>query len=184
MVRGGDGAGVAIDPSTPTHAYEEYVYLAMTKTSDGAAHWTSIAPPDANSSLTARFVAPFELDPTDNNHLVALGRHVWESHNGINTTSWTNVFDNGAGHLGTALDVRGTTTYEGWCGPCNPTTLDNPSPFARGLATNQGGTWHTVTATGLPNRYLSGVLVDPSNPSHVWVAMSGFSRRWIPSAGL
>jgi hypothetical protein len=184
MTRGGDGGDVAIDPATPAKQYEEYVYLAMTKTSDGGKHWASIAPPDANNSTTARFIAPFDLDPTDNTHLVALGRHVWESHNASTTTSWTNVFDNGSGHLGTALDVRGSTIYEGWCGPCNPTTLDNPSPFASGLATNQGGSWHTVTATGLPNRYVSGVLADPTNSAHVWVAMSGFSRKWIPSAGL
>ena len=184
MTRGGDGGGVAIEPATPTHSYEEYVYLLMTKTSDGGQHWSGVAPPDAGNGNTARFIAPFMLDPTDKNHLVALGQHVWESHSGIATTSWSNAFDNGTGHLGTALDVQGTTTYEGWCGPCNPNTLDNPSPFARGLATNQGGVWHSVTATGLPNRYVSGILIDPADPTHVYVALSGFSRRWIPGGGL
>ena len=150
-----------------------------TSSTNGGATSSYVGPPDAGNGATARFIAPFMLDPTDSNHLVALGQRVWEDHTGSNV-SWTQSYDNGSGHLGTALDVRGSTIYEGWCGPCNPTTLTSDSPFARGLATNAGGTWHAVAAAGLPNRYVSGILIDPANSNHVYVAMSGFSRRWIP----
>jgi photosystem II stability/assembly factor-like uncharacterized protein len=179
MVKPGDGGAVAIVPNTPTSMYTEYTNLSMYRSTNGGASSSYVGPPDANSGATARFIAPFMLDPTDPNHLVALGRHVWEDHNGTNV-SWSQSYDNGSGHLGTALDVRGATIYEGWCGPCNPDTLTSDTPFARGLATNQGGTWHAVAAAGLPNRYISGVLVDPANAAHVYVALSGFSRRWIP----
>lgn len=183
MIRGGDGADVAIVPDTPSTMYAEYVYLTMVKSLDSGAHWSVAAPPDANNSNTARFIAPFEMDPKDSNHLIAVGQHVWEDTTGT-TVTWHNVFDNGTGHVGTAVDVRGSTTYEGWCGPCNPAQLDADSPFARGLATNVGGTWHAVAAAGLPNRYISGILIDPANAQHVYVALSGFSRRWIPGGGL
>ncbi len=38
--------------------------------------------------------------------------------------------------------------------------------------------------TGLPNRYISGVTVDPSNPAHAYAVFSGFSRHWIPGGGV
>jgi photosystem II stability/assembly factor-like uncharacterized protein len=182
-IKGGDGGAVAIVPNTPTSMYEEYTYLSMYRSTNGGSSWTNVRPPDGGNGNAARFIAPFMLDPTDPNHLVALGQHVWEDHNGTNV-SWTQSYDNGSGHVGTALDVRGSTIYEGWCGPCNPSALTSDSPFARGLATNAGGTWHAVAAAGLPNRYVSGILIDPANSNHVYVAMSGFSRRWIPGGGL
>jgi hypothetical protein len=110
---------------------------------------------------------------------------VAESHDGINTTSssWTDTYDNGSSRVGTALAVRGSTIYEGWCGPCNPAVIDDDSPFARGFATNAGGTWHAAAANGLPNRYVTGIAIDPADDSHVYVTLSAFSRRWIPRAG-
>jgi hypothetical protein len=184
---GGDGGDVGVEPNNPNHTYEEYVYLQMSSSKDGGLTWTNdIGPADAGSSSTARFIAPFDLDPLDpTHHLVALGQHVWESHDGINTGSgsWTSSYDFGSTHVGTALAVRGSTIYGGWCGPCNPDTIDNDNPFARGLASNVGGTWHTLAATGLPNRYVSSITIDPGNSSHLFVTLSAFSRHWIPRAG-
>jgi hypothetical protein len=176
-IHGGDGADVAIAPDNPATMYAEYPYGDMYVSTNSGTSWAHIAPPDSER----RFVAPFELDPTDATHLVALGRHVWESHNAP-TSFWSSVYDNGAGHDGTALAVQGSTIYEGWCGPCNPSALNTENGFVRGLATNQGGSWHAVTATGLPNRYITGLLVDPANSAHVYVTVSGFSSRWIPTA--
>ncbi|HEX9375616.1 MAG TPA: hypothetical protein VGB19_05175 [Actinomycetota bacterium] len=184
---GGDGGDVAVEPNKPKHVFEEYVYLDIAKSSDGGKTWTDIEPPDGGSSSTARFIAPFMLDPENSNRIIALGENVWESTKGIGTSSddWVSLYDNGSGKVGTALDVRGSTIYEGWCGACNPTNpLDpNGAGFASGLASNVGGTWHALTATGLPNRYITGVTMDPANPQHVFVTLSGFSRRFVPYAG-
>ncbi|HYU57961.1 MAG TPA: hypothetical protein VEO00_07925, partial [Actinomycetota bacterium] len=187
IVYGGDGGDAAVEPNNPNNAYEEYVYLTMAKTTDGGQTWTNIYTPDSGSSATARFISPFEMDPLSKNHIVALGRHVWETNIGISTQSddWQNAYDLGAGHFGTALDLRGPTVYAGWCGPCNPSPPVDPNGngFARGLATNVGGTWHAVAANGLPNRYVTGIAIDPANANHVFVTLSGFSRRWVPYAG-
>jgi hypothetical protein len=182
VVFGGDGGDVAVEPDNPDHTYEEYVYLIMSKSTNGGQTWTNIDTPDSGSSATARFIAPFDLDPTDDQHVVALGQRVWESDDGINTTSasWQQAYDQGSGHVGTALAVRGETIYTGWCGPCNPTFLDDPAPFARGMASNVGGTWHALAANGLPNRYITSITMDPSDDQHIFVTLSGFSRRWIP----
>lgn len=188
-VWGGDGGDVMVAPDNPNHTYQEYVYLDMSKSSNGGQTWTNIAPEDAGSSATARFIAPFDMDPINKNHLVAVGQRVWVSNQGINTTSssWQAAFDQGAGHVGTAVAVRGSRIYTGWCGPCNPApdpTDPSGATFARGIATNRGGTWHQAAAAGLPNRYITSITIDPANGSHIFVTLSGFSRRWVPYAGV
>jgi photosystem II stability/assembly factor-like uncharacterized protein len=55
--------------------------------------------------------------------------------------------------------------------------------FSRGIATNYGGTWHELDMTGLPNRYVYTLTVDPTNVGTVYAVFGGFSRRWIPTAG-
>jgi hypothetical protein len=87
------------------------------------------------------------------------------------------VHDTGAGHSITAIAVIGGTTYVGWCGPCNAPT------FKSGIDTNAGGTWHAVSSTVLPNRFVSALTVDPANGSHLYAVYNGFSRRWTNDAG-
>ena len=177
---GGDGGQTYVDPSNPNNVMTEYVYLSTSRSNDGGHSWTANAPADPNP----RFIAPFGPDKTQKGTLVAGGEYVWVSTKGFQTNSadWQAVADSGAGHSITSLDSAGGTVYAGWCGPCNPhmSTADISSAgFHRGLVTNAGGTWHQLSMTGLPNRYISGVQVDPANANHAWVAFSGYSRNWI-----
>ena len=57
-------------------------------------------------------------------------------------------------------------------------------PFTSGIDTNAGGTWHTVHAPNLPNRYITGIAVDRANPNHVVAVFGGFSRKWIPGGSV
>ena len=34
-------------------------------------------------------------------------------------------------------------------------------------------------ASGLPNRYITGVKIDTANPGHAYLSLSGYSRHWI-----
>jgi len=142
----------------------------------------------ANCDPNARFVTPLVPDQQNKNVWVTGGEFVWVSSSGWNTScttsacSWTPVFDTGAGNAITALSSAGggNTIYAAWVGGGG-----NPGPaFSTGLATNFGGTWHQINMTGLPNRYISGVTVDPANPAHAYAVFSGFSRHWIPGGGV
>ena len=96
--------------------------------------------------------------------------------------SWANVFDTGAGHAVTALSSAngGKIIYAAWVAAGG-----NPGPgFASGIATNFGGTWHQLNVSGLPNRYIAGMTVDPKNPAHAYAIFNGYSRRWIPGGGV
>jgi photosystem II stability/assembly factor-like uncharacterized protein len=188
-VQGGDGGDVAIDPTNSNSMYSEYVYLSMAKTADGGQTWFPIPTPESGNPGAARFIAPFDLDPLDSDHIVALAQNVWESYEGIDTESsdWAVINGGSVGpnRQGTALGVRGSTIYAGWCGPCNPLYPlgGDPSPFVAGLHTNAGGTWHQAAGNGLPNRYITAITIDPGNVNHIWLTVSAFSRRWTPSAG-
>jgi hypothetical protein len=201
---GGDGGYTIVDPHQSSDVITEYTGLTAAKSTDGGHNWQSIAPPDPDP----RFIAPIAMDRTNSNHLVAGGAFVWSSDAGIagttsgtgTSTDWQPIFDvrtatggNPASQV-TALDavtVRGVEyVAAAWCGPCNPTTTSGAG-FASGLVmlNNSGGTWHATSvctgtsspcaASGLPDRYITGIRIDPSNPNHAYLTDSGFSRRWI-----
>jgi hypothetical protein len=82
---GGDGTFAEVDPANGDVAYEAYVFAEMAVTKDGGKTWTDMIPPVSNP----RFVNPFELDPTDSNHLVSGGREIVETIYGPETTGVT-----------------------------------------------------------------------------------------------
>ncbi len=204
QVFGGDGGYTLVDPDNSKNVITEYTELAVAKSTDGGANWHSIAPADPDP----RFIAPIVMDRADSSHLVAGGAFVWNSNSGVagttaNTgaaTDWKNIFDvrtalggNATSQI-TALDAItiGDTQHvaAAWCGPCNP-SLPSGSGFEAGIVmlSNSGGSWHataqecTGTAvcpdTGLPNRYITGIKIDPADPNHAYLSLSGYSRHWI-----
>jgi hypothetical protein len=191
---GGDGGDTLTDPANGCDIAQEYVYLAVNVTqncavNDGAwnddpAKATSydVAPPD-NATGSARFIAPLTADTENADTWVAGGRHVWVQNHGYAIRSgseWTNAFDLGDGHTATALAAQGGTIYAAWCGPCDI------KGFTRGLAVGNAGHWHQVNLPvdgTVPNRYLSGLAIDPANSAHVYLAVNGFSRHWTAGPG-
>ncbi|GIE60719.1 hypothetical protein Aoc01nite_61210 [Actinoplanes octamycinicus] len=196
---GGDGGDTIVDPANGCNIAEEYVYLDVWVTNNCAVNdgsWTvdpsratsyHVPPPD-NETGEARFIAPLNQDPRDSRIWVAGGRHVWLNTLGYAIRSgeqWQNLVDLGAGHTATAVVTSGGLVYAGWCGPCNN------QGFTRGIAVGRtdGTGWHQLTLPidgTIPNRYISGLDVDPADPRHVVVAINGFSRRWTegPGAGV
>jgi hypothetical protein len=208
-IYGGDGTFAEVDPDDSNVAYESTPGANIRVTTDGGSTWRAMAPPITN----AKFVNPFEMDATDANHILTAGRQVVETVFGPNTgltgSEWQRVFDLGThsrpgdatatavagsdpANSVSALDVYGDASYVAYCAPC--THVNQIIPFRRGLATNVGGSkpqkrmtgdgWHIATAAGLPNRYIMAVAIDPSNPRTVYVALGGYSVRWIPPGTL
>jgi hypothetical protein len=193
---GGDGGDNIVDATNADRAVNEYTDLDMALTTNGGRSdgttpaYREITPSCYAFTYTpkpcdpnARFIAPFTADHADPSHWVAGGQYVWDDHNAWNTTcgagscDWKIVYDTGTGHSITAIGVN-KATYVGWCGPCNDST------FQRGVATNYGGTWHALTLpASVPNRFIQGITVDPSDPAHVYLVFNGFSRRWTNDGG-
>jgi len=203
QVFGGDGGYTLVDPANSNDVITEYTGLTALKSTDGGENWQLIAPDDPDP----RFIAPIDLDRTDPTHLVAGGALVWNSQSGIAGTTvgtgtssdWQPIFDvrtalggNSASQV-TALDAvtLGGVQYvaAAWCGPCNASSPTGAG-FHSGVVmlSNAGGSWHATSqactgggscaGSGLPNRYVSGVKIDVTQPNHAYVAMSGYSRQW------
>jgi sugar lactone lactonase YvrE len=197
---GGDGFDVVVDPNNANNMVGEYTDGAMYSSTDGGHSFYDYVSPTCAAQATvgmtlrpdcdpaARFVTPLIQDQQNKNVWATGGRYVWITKAGWNTSctntacSWSNVFDTGAGNAVTALSSAngGSIVYAAWVGGGG-----NPgAAFASGIATNYGGTWHNVSTAGLPNRYIAGVTVDPSNPAHAYAVFNGYSRRWIPGGGV
>jgi hypothetical protein len=195
---GGDGGTVIVDPNNALKAVGEYTDLTMYLTDDGGKTFVPTIGPSCVAQETvgypdfpgcdpdARFTAPFVADEHNINHWVAGGQYVWDSSQGWNTRcqpnvcDWKDVYDTGDGNAVTALSDNGKTTYAAWVAGGG-----NPGPgFGVGIATNAGGTWHEVNMAGLPQRYISGLEVDPNDAQRVYAVFNGYSRRWIPGGGV
>ena len=197
---GGDGFDVIVDPTNANAMAGEYVDGTMYSSTDGGHSFADfVSPTCAAQAITeitprsdcdpaARFITPLVQDQQNANVWLIGGEFVWVSAAGWGTSctdsscSWTNVFDTGSGHAVTALSSAngGAIAYAAWvAGGGNP----GPS-FGSGIASNYGGTWHQVSTAGLPNRFIAGVTVDPSNPAHAYAVFNGYARRWIPGGGV
>jgi hypothetical protein len=206
---GGDGGDTLVDPANGDRVLQEYVDLDIWKSSNGGYSsngdrnaWAEITPTCFGFTYTpnpcdpnARFIAPYRADIKDVNHWVSGGQYVWDNQGkgwnmacSATSCDWKAVYNTGAGNVVTALAASGQTIYTAWCGPnCNPRELADTGSsdgFGRGLATNVGGAWHTIDASGLPNRYVNALTIDPNNVNHVYAVFGGFSRRWVPNAGV
>jgi sugar lactone lactonase YvrE len=197
---GGDGFDVVVNPSNANRIVGEYTDGTMYSSTNGGHSFSYYVSPtcvgQAELGLTprsdcdpsARFVTPLVQDQQNTNTWLTGGRYVWVTQAGWNTSctdtacSWKQVYDTGSGHAVTALSSAngGAIIYAAWVAGGG-----NPGPaFSSGIATNYGGTWHQLSMAGLPDRYIAGVTVDPSNPAHAYAVFNGYSRRWIPGGGV
>ena len=197
---GGDGFYVVVDPQNAYRMVGEYTDGTMYSSTNGGHTFNSEVSPTCVAQETvgitprsdcdpgARFVTPLTMDQQNKNVWLTGGQDVWVTTSGWNTgctdtsCSWQAVFDTGTGHAVTALSSAGGghIIYAAWVGGGG-----NPGPtFATGLATNYGGTWHQISMTGLPSRYIAGVTVDQANPAHAYAIFNGYSRRFVPGGGV
>jgi len=176
---GGDGGATIVDHANARNVMTEYTSLSPAVTTDGGRNWTDVTPGDP----LPLFIAPIFADRGARSHLYAGGEYLWRSTAGFGTTSssWEQLADTGAGHSISALDVRNDKGYAAWCGPCWPGYVSETG-FARGLIANTGAGWKAVTLpASFPNRYISGLAVDPGDASGktAYVVLSGYARHWM-----
>jgi len=196
---GGDGGDQITDPDNGCRSVGEYVYLALSMTTNcGESNGTTEAVTDIDPmDPNPQFIAPIARDSADPNYWVAGGEFVYGNSKTWASTSggdWKNLGDTGnlAGgvyHSSTAVASQNRVVWAGWCGPCSSTT------WKSGIVTNYDptkpgnvGALHQVSLTGLPNRYVAGVTIDPSDASGktAYAVYNGFSAHWVegPGAGI
>ena len=201
QVFGGDGGYTIVDPNNSQNVITEYTGLASARSNDGGQTWVNNNPPDPN----ARFIAPIVRDytlPVQANgdaHILSGGAYVWDSVKGFNTNSadWSNIYDLTQGGafpsrqttaIGAATVGGISTVWAAWCGPCNPNAAGNGFHSGVVVLRNSGpGTAYQLVASytpssGFPNRYITGVFVNRTNPDDAYLTFSGYSRHWYAGA--
>jgi len=207
QVFGGDGGYTIVDPTNSNNVITEYVGLTAAKSTNGGKTWQNIIPADPDPRFIApigmdrtnsnHLVAGGAIVWSSEAGIAGTTSGTGAS------TDWQNIFDTRtavgatAAAQVTALDaitISGTEyVTAAWCGPCNGSFTPSAAGFRSGIVMlkNSGTGWTvtanvcagtvsaTCSASGIPLRYISGVRIDTLNPNHAYLALSGFSRKWM-----
>jgi len=210
---GGDGGYCAHDPTDPNVFYGEYVFLNIFRNTDGATtsdsagdryisgrFWNPIIPnwdwkpqpfriPDAFNE-NALFIAPFVLDPSESNRILAGGKSLWRTNDAKspNTPSsgpqWREIKapENG---LISAIAIDPTDSDHVWVGYTDGELWKSEN------ATDSSPIWVQVNGLGIHaldvSRFMHAVSVSPHDRDSVLVAFGGYisGNVWISDdAGL
>ena len=175
----GDGGYAAIDPTNSSVQYSEYVYLDITKSTNGGDTWVSAVNglTDAGNKSTALFIAPFVMDPNDPDILVAGGNSIWRTIDA--GANWSTI--RFGSNKCTAIDIAKGNSNIIWIG----------DPFGNVKVTTDAGvatpTWTDVDdgATPLPDRYVTDIAINPINSNEVYVTFGEYQADnvWFTSDG-
>jgi hypothetical protein len=177
MVNGGDGGYAAQDQTNPLVAYEEYVYLQMSKTTDGGANWFSCTSglTDAGTSLCL-FIAPFVMDKQNSAVLAAGSDKVWMTSN--SASSWTQVSNTLiAGQSVSALTiVNAASPFLAFAGTTNGHVFRCTSLVQ---ANGTANTWTDITPAGNNGAYIRRITIDPANQQNIYISYSGYNNNGV-----
>jgi len=157
-VYGGDGMECAIDPVNPSIMYASSQNGAIGKSTNGGRDWTSIKP-----EAEGNWITPFQISSLNHNMLVTGYKSVYL------TTTYGNNWKKISGDL-----TGGGKFNEITFAPSDERYIYTSSESSIWGTRNMGETW-TKLNNGLPNLYIEGILVAPSEPEKVWVALSGYT---------
>jgi Sortilin, neurotensin receptor 3, len=171
QVETGDGGYCAIDFTNSSVLYGERQYLSIRKSTNGGASYFNATSGlvDAGSNASP-FIAPFAMDPFNNNTLFAGSYRVWKTTNGA--ASWTLARDSIPGLF--YVSAVAVFSSEIWVGYTDGTVS---------FSTNGGTAWANVDggAPGLPNRRVTDIAISPYFAGHAVVTFSGYESDnvWV-----
>jgi photosystem II stability/assembly factor-like uncharacterized protein len=171
---GGDGFYVVVDPTNPNVMFAESQNMTSGRgpyrSQDGGSFFSQ--PSGFNLNDRYNWNAPFVMDPSNHNVLLAGSHRVYKStDNGLSYSLVSNdLTTNGqVGNLVfstiTTLDIAPSNSNYYYAG------TDDGRVWR---SKNAGGSWQNVS-TGLPLRYVTRVTADVSNPEVVYVTLSGYN---------
>lgn len=173
---GGDGGYCAADPTNSQYFYGEYVYLRISRSTDGGVSGSIISNgiADANNGAAANFIAPFILDPNNSNTMLAGGLSLWRSNDVksfIPAPTWTAVpKPNPNSSLISAIAISPSTSTIVAVGH------NNGDLFLTFNGTDAAPNWVKVDTANLPNRFVTRLTIDSTrSPSWIYVTFGGFS---------
>ena len=174
---GGDGFYVVVDPTDPNTIFCEYQWGNAYKSTDFGDSW-DWALNGVDDGDRRNWSSPIVMDPSDNETLYFGTYRVWKTTDG---GDWWNAIsaDLTNGYAGGSTFGTVTTIA---VAPANPDVIYVGTDDSNVWVTQNGGTlsWTNVSAT-LPNRWVTRVAVDPTDPTIAYATFSGL--RWNENIG-
>jgi photosystem II stability/assembly factor-like uncharacterized protein len=169
---GGDGGYTAINYDNPSILYSESQWDAKT----GGAHilrfdGTTVSSRNGgiSSSDRAAFIPPYVIDLVTSTTLYFGTNRLYKTTNeGALWTPISSDLTSGSGSITTIAVSKS-----------DPMTIYVGTSDGMVKVTRDGGSTFTPSATGLPNRYVTRVAVDPSDATHALLTVSGFGSGHV-----
>jgi len=169
----GDGMSAGVNSQNDNICYMEYTYGDMNKSNSRGVSWTDISPPNAGTASAYCFVAPYNITKSNPNVVYIGGTAIYKSTTGGG--NWQGPY--GAAVFGgnrlLSMAVSYTSTDTLYVGSA-------PSAAAAGVfrSVNGGVNWTNITGS-LPNRYVTGLTVNPNNSKEVIATFGGFGTPHV-----
>jgi hypothetical protein len=169
-VLGGDGGYTAINYDNPQITYSEGqwdadgAYLIR---NDGTS--SSLRTSGIQATDRAEFMPPYVMDPVTSTTLYFGTHRLYRTTN--EGSLWTPISQDltkGSGDI-TTIAVSKT----------DPRTIYVGTSDGMVNVTRDGGATFTPSATGLPNRFVTNITVDPSDATHALLTVSGFASGHV-----
>ncbi|HWP31453.1 MAG TPA: hypothetical protein VNK96_07005 [Fimbriimonadales bacterium] len=163
----GDGGTTRVNWENPNIVYTEYINLTICKSYDGGNSWQWDVTRGIDKSEGTLFYAPFNLDPSNPDVLVAGTSRVYRSEDGAG--SWKPISPP-LGGLVSAVTIAPSVSSVIYAGTTSGKVWVTP---------NLGGEWYDISRN-LPRSYVSDIAIHPRNARIVIVAFLGWekSRIW------
>ncbi|MCR9243526.1 MAG: hypothetical protein NXI31_00735 [bacterium] len=173
LVFGGDGGHVQIDPTNPNYSYGEYQYLGVHRSTNGGSSASTITTGLGDvGSGRSNFIAPLKLDPNEPNRLYAGGRSLWRTSNARTGANWSAIKGN-VGSLIASIAVTPGVPNRVFVGH------NDGRLYRTTNGTSGSPTWTAIDDNAgndpLPDRVVTRLVVDPSNPNQVYACFGGFA---------
>ena len=161
-IYGADGFESVVDFTNKNTIYSEVYNGSLMKSIDGGNNWATDVQP---LNQVGAWCTPYILHPTNNNLLFIGFNDVFKSTNG--TTGWTAI--------STSLCSSSLTSLAS--APSNANYIYAAYNSSLYVTTNGGTTWATKTPS--TSISITGIVVDETNPSKLWICGTGSSTSKV-----
>lgn len=172
---GGDGFYCNVDPTDSNKVYVEYQYGNLYRSTDFANSWSRVMG-GISSGDRRNWSTPVVMDPADPQTLYYGTYRVYRTTNGGDW--WSAISgDLTSGDAGGGFGTITTIAVSGVDRDVIYVGTDDSNVW---VTKNGGGSWTHISST-LPNRWVTRITIDPSDPGCAYVTFSGL--RWDENIG-
>ena len=172
----GDGGNCVIDPLNPSTVFTTYVYGVVNRFQDNGQTFDTQVASNATFGEPANgpriaFYPPFTGNGVSSTLYFGTWRLFMSTNRGTSWSAPAGMTDltNGGSDVLSAIGVARSNTNVIYTG----------SSFGRAMVSTDGGANWTDITTGLPNRFITSITVDPSNAAIAYLTVSGYASGHV-----